>query len=614
MCGIAGVLTPRAKAGGLGRLREQAEAMAACLAHRGPDAQDVAELALGENELVLAHRRLAIIDLSPEGEQPMRLPEAGLTIVFNGELYNYRDVRADLASRGETFATATDTEVLLRAWARWGADALDRFEGMWAFALADERSGTLTLARDPFGIKPLYVHEGAEGLTFASEIRALLKSGRVPREIAPEAIPSYLDSGSIRAPGTLVRDVRSIDPGAYETWDSDGRHDFRCYWSLTERVLDREPATAEEVHELVRRAIRLETVSDVPLGAFLSGGVDSSAIVGVLADGGQRPITVSLVFDEARYSEAEHSRAVAAHYGTDHREILVRAAEVADLLPTIARAQDSPSIDGVNVWLVSRAARQAGLTVALSGLGGDEIFAGYDVFRNALRWQSARTKVPRLPAALGRGLARMARPLGPRRAKMAEALLATDDIGAFQSLSRRLFAPPEVCALAGIAATPRPVPGGLDRLDPLARVSVLETGRYMHDTLLRDADAMSMAHSLEVRVPLINPRLAVAAVSAPASIKLGAGPKPLLTGAIPNPIPASAVDRTKGTFTLPFDAWMRGPLRDLVRSASEGAPGLDPTAVRSIWERFDRGEPGLDWSRIWAIADLSLWARENRVA
>ncbi len=608
MCGIAGILTTRSTSDG--ELRAGAEAMAACLRHRGPDAEGIAVGGLGSARLALAHRRLAILDLSPEGEQPMSLSEAGLTVVFNGEIFNYRELRAELQGRGETFRTATDTEVLLRAWGLWGEDALPRLEGMFAFALADARAGTLSLARDPFGIKPLYVHEAGGETTFASEVRALLRGGRVPRELDEAAIPAYMTYGSVRAPGTLVRGVRSLAPGTVETFAGGRRERTRRYWSLAAAVLAREPATAEEVHALVRRAVALETVSDVPLGAFLSGGVDSSAIVGVLASaGGPPPVTVSLVFDEARYSEAEHSRAVAAYYGTDHREIEVRAEEVAEILPRIPGVQDQPSVDGMNTWLVSRAAREAGLTVALSGLGGDELFAGYDVFPNALRWERLRARTPRLPAPLAAGAMRAAGLLGSRRQRMAEALLATPTLGGFQRLCRRLLSPEDVRALVGRAPEPERDPEGLDGLDPLAALSVLETGHSMHDTLLRDADAMSMAHSLEVRVPLLNPRLAAAVVSAPTRIKLGPGPKPLLVGAIPKPLPASITDRRKGTFTLPFDVWMRGPLKETVRSALAEAPGFEPRAVERLWARFERGET--NWTRVWAIADLALWTREH---
>lgn len=609
MCGIAGLLTTRA--GEAGQDRASVEAMNACLAHRGPDAQGIAEITLGDARLILGHRRLAVIDPQPEGEQPMRLAEAGLTVVFNGELYNYREVRAQLESGGEAFLTATDTEVLLRAWAIWGPEALERFEGMWAFALADERAGTLTLVRDPFGIKPLYVHEGPDGLTFASEVRALLKSGRVPRELDPEAIPGYLASGSLRSPGTIVRGVRSLDPGSFEVWNGAGQITVRRYWSLAERVLARDSASPEEVYELARRAVALETVSDVPLGAFLSGGVDSSAIVGMLASEGMRPTTISLVFDEAQYSEAEHSRAVAAHYGTDHREITVRAAHVAELLPSIPRSQDSPSIDGVNTWLVSRAARSAGLTVALSGLGGDEIFAGYDVFRRVLKWHEGRRRLGWLPPAFGRGVVGAAGRLGPRPGRIAEALFGASTVSEFHRVSRRVFSPAEVMALTGQSPAPDVFIRELDRLNPTAAISVLEAGRYMHDTLLRDTDAMSMAHSLEVRVPLLNPRLAVAAVSAPQSIKLGTIPKPLLVNAVPDPLPSPIVNRTKGTFTLPFDAWMRGPLHEVVREAFREVPTLDAAAVQTLWKRYERGESGVNWSRIWAVADLALWTREH---
>ena len=618
MCGIAGILTMRGAHDG--PLRDSVGAMARLLAHRGPDAEGFASLSLGSARLALAHRRLAILDLSPEGEQPMRLPERGLTISFNGEIFNYRELRAELQARGELFTTATDTEVLLRAWAVWGEDALPRLEGMFAFALADERAGTLALVRDPFGIKPLYVHEAAGEVVFASEVRALLRSGRVPREIDGDAIGPYLAFGSAQSPQTLVRGVRSLEPGSVETFGSEGRLRTRRYWSLAEAVSAREPATAEEVGELTRRAVGLETVSDVPLGAFLSGGVDSSAIVGILAGrneaiGGPPPVTVSLVFDEARYSEAEHSRAVAAYYGTDHREIEVRAASVAEILPGIPEAQDQPSVDGINTWLVSRAAREAGLTVALSGLGGDELFAGYDLFRFALRWQDARGLTARVPRPLASAALAAARLLPTRllpsgRAKMVEAALQATSLGDLQRLFHRLLNFDEVAALTG--RTPvLPVAPNTDGLDPVAAISVLETSRYMRDTLLRDADAMSMAHSLEVRVPLLNPRLASAVVSAPARLKLGAGPKPLLTGAVPKPLPASITDRRKGTFTLPFEVWMRGPLREFVRESVREAPGLDPKAVARLWSRFERGEPGVNWARVWAIADLALWTRAH---
>jgi len=616
MCGIAGVYSRR-HFDLVGRARRMADAMR----HRGPDAEGVCEANLGRWQGALGHRRLSIIDLSPQGSQPFRVPDLPLVLVYNGEIYNYRALRRELESHGARFLTETDTEVLLRAYAQWGQQCLDRLDGMFAFALWDEPRGFILLARDRFGIKPLYYAADPERFVFASEVRAVLASGLVHAELDPASVAGYLETGSVVSPRTTVRGVASLPPGHYAEW-SDGTLNVTRYWDLGSFIPPPGEARCSpaDVRALLAEAVQGELVSDVPIGVFLSGGVDSSALVACLASAGVRDLrTVSLVFDEPAYDESVYSGEIALQFSTIHTPIRVSVRTMAELLPDVAHLQDQPSVDGLNAYLISRAAREAGLTVALSGLGGDELYAGYTSFRLARLWSRWGSLVGAVPARARESIAHVFDVFtGGRYSKLARLAGTAADAGDIYRVSRELetpelirtLLPPEVGAAVGDAWH-----SAVDCMDPVDTMTLLETGHYMLDTTLRQADIMSMAVSLEVRVPLLSHRVAECVIGTPPSARFRRGtPKPLLLDALPQQLPRTVTHRRKGTFTLPFPTWLRGDYRGLVEELLFGQAtirrGLFRTdASRQLWERFLEGRPGATWSRVWALCAFEAWCR-----
>jgi asparagine synthase (glutamine-hydrolysing) len=632
MCGIVGIIARN------GCISPQLlECATNSLAHRGPD--DSGTVILSDTapeplEIGLGNRRLAILDLSPLGHQPMRDDETGNWIVYNGEIYNFGEVRKKLEREGVRFASHSDTEVLLKAYGRWGERCLQQLRGMFAFAVWDARRHKLFLARDPMGIKPLYYYESDRHFLFASELRTLLGTGLVPRRLDHSGLLNYLTFGSVYDPNTLIEGVASLRAGHYLAWERSGARE-EMYWDL---VSHERPVTGnavsgsqqdkkkfqDELHGALQEAVRMQLVSDVPVGVFLSGGIDSSSLVAILKESGVELNTFSLVFREAEYNEAEYSRAIAKKFGTAHQEISVSQQDALDAIPSALQAMDQPTIDGVNTFLVSRQARAVGVKVALSGLGGDELFAGYSSFRTVPRLERFAQSWRHVPGFLRVPMASAFRHLAANTDRNRKLASLAQDNGRLLHpyfLSRMLFTPRQQDQLLVIrdAATVeranaplRDYLGSAGALDPVNRVSYLETRCYMLNTLLRDADFMSMAHGLEIRVPLIDHRLAQGLFAIPGSWKLnGAGPKPLLVGALKGALPDEVVHRPKQGFTLPFEHWLRDELRTGVESAirklRDGplASVLDNRAAQSVWADFLSGRT--NWSRPWSIYVLENW-------
>ncbi len=632
MCGIAGiVLRPGA---GPVELRSRLAAMAAAMAHRGPDDDGVYVAPDGRSGL--ANRRLAIRDCSPAGHMPMGSLDSGTWISYNGECYNADELRAALEREGYRFRSASDTEVLLYAHLAWGEALLGRLCGMFAFAIHTAGTagapGGLLLARDRLGVKPLYYADTPTAFVFASELKTLLASGLVGRTLDPAALAAYLLLGSVPSPLTIYRDIRSLEPGHALALNLDraGPPRLRCYWNLPHA--EHEPldavAAEERTRTLLRDAVRSHLVSDVPLGAFLSGGLDSSAVVALMREATSGPIrTCSVVFEEQGYSEGTYARAMAEAVGTEHYERVLTGPEVLGELERILWAMDQPTHDGVNTYFVAQTARQAGLTVALSGLGGDELFGGYpNTFEGVPRTLRAMELAGRVPGAGAlAGAAVAALPVQQRWAKVAAGVGRPTSLASAYLVQRGLFAPAEVRALLGsdlwaAAQSFDPVRHiaeragmGGDEVEPFGWVSRAELGTYTLNQLLRDTDVMSMAHSLEVRVPLLDHRLVEGMLRLPTALKRrnGHGPKPLLAQAIGDLLPPLVRERRdKQGFTLPFKHWLRGPLVPRIdewASASQGL--LQPKAVQAARQRFEAGR--LHWSRLWAIAALQGWAAQG---
>jgi asparagine synthase (glutamine-hydrolysing) len=612
----------------------------ASLAHRGPD--DSGTVVLHDSvpvplEIGLGNRRLAILDLSPLAHQPMHDAETGNWIVYNGELYNFREVRRELEHVGLIFVSHSDTEVLLKAYARWGEQCLAKFRGMFAFAIWDAGRHRLFLARDPMGIKPLYYAQTESYFLFASEVRTLLGSGLVPRGIDHAGLINYLTFGSACDPLTPIENVRSLPAGHTLTWEG-GSLKQSPYWHLAG-----EPANAWEaacspnqkdagqnaathLQPLLEEAVRMQLVSDVPVGVFLSGGIDSSALVSILSRSGVTPNTFSIVFREAGFSEAEHSRAIATKFRTNHHEINVSAGDALAAIPDAMRAMDVPTMDGINTYFVSREARRAGVKVALSGLGGDEIFAGYSSFRTVPRMERFAEFWAHIPHALRGPLVSAFSTLSPasdQNRKLASLARANGRLIHPYFLTRMLFTPgqrdlllrnTDTSAAETAAASQREHLHQSLPLDAINRVSYLESRCYMLNTLLRDTDFMSMSQGLEVRVPLIDHQLAKAVLSLPGALKLNATPKKLLVAALAGSLPDEIVHRPKRGFTLPFEHWMRQELRreiEPVLSAqrvNDGPLGglLDGRQVQQVWNDFLGGT--VSWSRPWSLYVLQSWS------
>jgi asparagine synthase (glutamine-hydrolysing) len=640
MCGIFGIVAQNAQIPA-----DVLERATLSLAHRGPDDSGTVilrDFVRGPVEIGLGNRRLAILDLSRLAHQPMHDPDTGSWIIYNGEIYNFRDIRKELEQAGTNFVSHSDTEVLLKAYARWGDKCLPKFRGMFAFGIWDARQHHLFLARDPMGIKPLYYAHLDSYFLFASEVRTILGTGLLPGRLDHAGFLNYLTFGSAQDPLTLIKGIRALPPGHTLIWEN-GAVRHSAYWNLADNPDDHDrerlPSSTNErmraasnLRPILEEAVRSQLVSDVPVGVFLSGGVDSSALVSILSRGGVTPSTFSLVFREADFSEAEHSRTIALKFHTDHHEITVSQADVLAAIPDALRAMDLPTMDAINTYFVSREARAAGVKVALSGLGGDEVFAGYSTFRSVPRMEQFAQFWKHVPHAARSPLASAFAALFPESDQNRKLASLAGDNGRVLHpyfLTRMLFTPAQSdllfpssdsgAARRAAASQSASLQQAL-QLDAVNRVSYLETRCYMVNTLLRDADFMSMSQGLEVRVPLIDHQLAKAVLALPGAWKLDSStPKTLLIEALGGSLPDEVVHRPKRGFTLPFEQWMRGDLRAeveplLTGKVADGLLGalLDSAAVKSIWQDFLRG--ATSWTRPWSLYVLHRWCELNSLS
>lgn len=623
MCGIVGILARNAALNS-----DQLHDATQSLAHRGPDDSGTVILRANDPapiEIGLGHRRLSILDISPLGHQPMHDPQTGNWIVFNGEIYNFREIRRKLELKGYSFRSRCDTEVLLSAYSLWGRDCLYHLRGIFAFAIWDAVSSSLFLARDPMGVKPLYYSEQPQHFLFASEIRTLLRTGLVPRKLDRAALASYLSFGSVYEPMTAIAGISALRAGHCLTWKA-GRISIERYWSVP-------PVTAglnlheaaQQTAECVEDSVHSQTVSDVPIGVFLSGGIDSSAITAVLSRS-QRPSTFSVVFREQEFNEASASRAIAQHFRTEHHEILCSAEDGLALSQQAVAAMDQPTIDGLNTYLICGVARKAGMKVVMSGLGGDELFCGYRTFRSVPRMERFLRIWNQVPARGTIGNL-VLRPSGRSDVHHKVHALATENGHLVHPyfLARSLFTPAQVRMLmrdgaAVNALSPlREALRDTAHMDPINRVSYLEARCYMLNTLLRDADVMSMAHGLELRVPLIDPQLAEKILMVPGQFKMDRGtPKPMLVSAVRSELPDAIVHRKKQGFTFPFEHWLRNEMRDEVQESIAGiaqgplTAAINADAVSSVWRNFESGRTS--WSRPWSLHVLHRWCERNQIA
>ena len=621
MCGISGILHLSDPPADLAAI---AQAMAEAQAHRGPDDSGL----WSDGPVALSHRRLSIIDLSEGGHQPMTSADGRYVITYNGELYNYRELRAQL---DYPFHTQSDTEVLLAAFAQWGPACLPRMHGMFAFAIWDRHEQFLFLARDRMGIKPVYFSFEENNFCFASELRAILASGQVRPEIDPAALLEYLRFQTVYAPATLLKGIQLLPAGHFLTVKK-GKLEMTEWWSAEKRIdrQERSPeATRKAVRDALAKAVERRLVSDVPFGAFLSGGIDSSAIVGLMAEVSTSPVhTFTVTFDESSYSEAPYAAEIARRFRTEHTEIRLSPRHFLDLLPAALAALDHPSGDGPNTYVVAKATKDAGITMALSGLGGDELFAGYDHFKRLYRLQNMGW-LNAIPRPLRQLAASTLQTLSPSvAAQKIAALLPSPkiDLASAYPLQRQVLLDTQISQISNPSSFAKATADTANHSSfakatadtanhkslILSQISLLELRTYLQHTLLRDTDQMSMAHALEVRVPFLDHELVELALGIPDDLKYPHTPKQLLVESLGDLLPTSIVHRPKMGFTLPFAQWMKRELHDFCTERLDylvALPFFREEGIRQLWHDFLAGKPSVTWARVWVLVVLGDWIK-----
>lgn len=639
MCGIAGAI------GAIDpKIAAKVRVMMDAQVHRGPDDSGVFESG-GRPGVVFGFRRLAIIDLSADGHQPMVDRDRGNAIVFNGEIYNFAEIRRELQDLGEVFRSQGDTEVLLRAYGRWGSQAVAKLRGMFAFAIYDAEERRVFIARDRLGIKPLYYAEierpDGRVLLFASELRALLATDLFARHLDPTAVATYLWNGFVVGPGTAIRGISLLPAGCSLHVSLDApRAAPERYWSLGPRPQRPADEAVQVLRTELATAARQHLVADVPLGVFLSGGVDSSATAALAVAAGSRQIrTFHICFDEAEFDESQYARAVATALGTEHVEFRLTQAHFHRELEAALASLDQPTFDGINTYFISRLVREAGFTVALAGTGGDELFGGYQSFRDLPRLRTLLRAAGIVPktwlASMAKLIVRLKLgapgevPPQTRWGKLADVFSSGGAPLDLYQLAYGLFTREflrEVSVLGGVgtssglpAVRSKELTDAMGGLTPLAAVSVCELALFLGERLLRDTDAASMATSLEVRVPLLDHVVVEAIQAIPDAARfMPLGKKDLLKSvAMPN-LDAKLFDRPKAGFVLPIEVWAKDQLAAGILDMFSDRPlvesvGLNSSLLQALLRAFRSNAPGIYWSRIWAPYVFLQWCRRHRV-
>jgi len=630
MCGINGIYGIKNSEEAQSKLKKMNDA----LAHRGPDDEGV----YFANEMALGHRRLSIIDLSAAGHQPMSSSDGRYTIVYNGELYNYKKIKLDLqrVTRDDSpentnfiFRTNTDTEVILAAYIRWGKECLQQFNGMFAFAIWDNEKKELFIARDRLGIKPLYYYQKNNLFLFSSELRALLSSECIPKKIDSSSLSDYLRYQTVHAPSTIIENVKMLLPG-HSIKVSNSEVEIENYWKLIpEKIENKKEKNYEEickdVKKLLSESVERRLIADVSFGAFLSGGIDSSAIVALMSQVSSQKIkTFSVTFDESEFSEAKYAQLIANKYNTDHHEIKLKPSDFLTELPAALSAMDHPSGDGLNTYIVSKATKNAGITMALSGLGGDELFAGYPVFK---QWMDLKNKfwlnaIPSFARSMGGNLLSNIKPSVASEKKAALLKHEVIDFSAFYSLSRQVLLDKQMQNILSGKLENNQVSAFLKTQkigklkSEISKISVAEIATYMQNILLRDSDQMIMANALEVRVPFLDHTLVEYVLMLSDKAKMPLTPKKLLTDAMGDLLPLEIINRPKMGFTFPWKHWLKNELHDFceqnIRALSKRS-FFNENSIMQLWKDFLNNNPRITWSRIWHLVVLENWLQQNNV-
>jgi len=594
------------------------------LMHRGPNGEGI----WADKEIALGHRRLSIIDLSDAGGQPMVSHCGRYVLVMNGEIYNYQALKQRIKY---PYQSNSDSEVVLAAWSSYGAKCVEMLQGMFAFAIWDKQERILSLVRDRMGVKPLYWSKNSHGLLFSSEVRGLLASNLVSNDISETSLVDYLRYQTVQSPDTILREVRMLPPASILQYHPEkGAISINKYWDICKinstPIVDYHEVK-QKVSQLFYQAVERNLVSDVPFGAFLSGGIDSSAVVGAMArSSSTRVKTFNISFAEEAFSEAKYARYIAELHNTDHHEIKLSPHQFLELLPDALRAMDHPSGDGPNTWVVSKLTKEAGVDMALSGLGGDELFGGYAIFKRMAALHKYRS-MWQLPVSLRMGMGGVLKAIRPSVAssKMAALLaLPNYDFNTAFSVSRQVLMDEQISGLLSNPSLSHHLPvKWLDEMGweekhfhhLLSRVSIAEMSTYMQNVLLRDSDQMGMAHALELRVPFMDHELIAYVLSLPDEMKYPSTPKKLLVDSLPELLPDYIVQRAKMGFVFPWSHWLKNELHSYAEERIHALAQwevFNKEAVLELWKRFQKGDPGVTFSRIWPLVVLAEWRRGVR--
>ena len=617
MCGIAAIFKHQSLPESIDLIRQMTDRMI----HRGPDADGH----YSDERVSLGHRRLSIIDLSELGSQPMWDATGRYAIVYNGEVYNYKELKAELPDY--PFRSESDTEVLIAGFAAWGTGLFSKLNGIFAFALYDKQEERMHVVRDRLGIKPLYYSANDTFCMLASEQRAILDSGMVQRNIADVAIADYVFNGAVCGAQRICNSVRQLAAGHFmllEKGKAPVIEPYCLFFEHVKPIRDISVADAQKkVKELLTLAVERQLVSDVPLGAFLSGGIDSSAIVALMSEvSAERPLTFTVGFKEKQFDESGYAALVAKKFNTRHTVLTLAPDDFLQELPLALDALDTPSLDGVNTYLVSKMTRKAGATVALSGLGGDELFAGYAPFKRYYHWKNHFFwKIPQLLRGIAGGPLKILGPSSKMR-RIGELMnIPAFDIEYVYPQFRGIFDYRTVETILGHTPAPNPVftflhqhRASIGQLPLLSQYSIAEISGYTVHMLLKDTDQMSMASGLEVRVPFFDNDLVDYVLALPDAVKYPHTPKGLLVGALGDLLPPEIVHRPKMGFTLPWEQWLRRELHtfcDERLNALCERGLLNATYIRQMWQRFNNNSHAVLASHIWMFVVLEHWLQRN---
>ena len=624
MCGIAGILT-----GDISRATEKIGPMVDMLRHRGPNDSGTHISSLSDISIALGHTRLSVIDTSTRGHQPMIDIKTGCVLIYNGELYNYKSIKKDLERAGIHFDSNTDTEVLLKALALRGPEVISNFEGMYAFAFLDPRRNSLLLARDPLGIKPLYLTRKGNNIIFASEVRALFKSGMLDTQVDQQALNGFLAYGAVQAPNTLFRDATSFPAGCFQEFIIDAGMikplALNRFWQFPTPEPKNDKELIESLPSLLESSVRSHLVSDVPIGVFLSSGIDSTVIASLAAKYTSELRTYTVRMEQAEIDESRIALQTSERLGSLHYAITIQPDEALAMAHKWFADMDMPSMDGLNVYIISKVVRSTGTIVALSGQGGDELFGGYPSFKDIPRWRRW-TRLSRLLPKSGRNIAAalMSGMLNEsEKQKLQDLLSSSATIKDLFFLKRRTLSNAQMSAL-GVDVNESIQNSfvsaqefGIDiPTDIIAAISILESHFYMGNMLLRDSDVFGMANSLEIRVPFLDKKVidTVYRISGRGRMPSGSA-KNILKQHFGKYLKEEQLTQPKKGFVLPIAKWMQTSLRDTCEESLKylSSTGiLAPKGIDLIWQAFIQEPNTQIWSRAWQLCALGMYLRNTK--